>query len=205
MSEKYGKNHSQAKKEKIASITPVTCEVTGEKGPVEAHHTVLRSFGGPDLSSNYIILATSFHKYVHDVCNVQDKESHFYQRKLLAQKYFQDPLQEHADKFKKKIEDIDAVLMPQFIQNMLNNLSHNVREKVLELTLICNFSTIRDLNMKNHKLQAELDRVVSKGNSHKTKQIIHPYKNNGFHPISEEDMTIIDDTEEPPTHDYSYL
>jgi hypothetical protein len=167
----YGRTHHDAKQEKLALLVePNKCQVTGETGPLEAHHVVTRTHSGPDMASNYIMLKNTFHSYIHSVMNVTGEDEKFYKRLGLAKKLWNNPTALDTDTTRSKIAEIDNTLIVQYINNTLNNLSHHVREKVLFLTLVANFETIRDLNFQNHKKDVIISQLMQENKSLKTLQ-----------------------------------
>lgn len=153
----YGREHTSAKREKLAEVFSLECEVTGEKGRLEAHHVVPKSFSGADTKSNYILLKDTFHGYLHYCINVKEHDEQFFRRLGLAKKIWKNPLAVDVERTKHELDILDKLLIPIYIKNTMNNLTHNVREKVLELTLISNFETIRDLNIQVHQLKQQLN------------------------------------------------
>jgi hypothetical protein len=157
----YGKQHTTAKHEKLAGVLSPKCEVTNSTGKLECHHVVPKSFTGPDMKNNYILLKDTFHGYLHYCVNVKEQDEQFYRRLGLAKRLWNDPLGSRAESTHKELDVLDKLLIPIYIQNTMNKLQHNVRDKVLELTLISNYETIRDLTIKVHQLEAELQQVRS--------------------------------------------
>jgi len=152
----YGREHSGAKRDKLGELSVLACEVTGSMSNLEAHHTVPKFFNGPDMKSNYQILAQDFHQYLHYIVNVSNDQL-VLMRKMESKKLWNAPLHEYAQKAKSKIDAIDEILMAQFVDNLINKLAHDVREKVLYLTLLSNMKTIRDLTVENHTLKSQLN------------------------------------------------
>lgn len=157
----YGREHTSAKREKLAEVISRKCEVTGEQGNMECHHQVPKCFSGPDMKHNYVLLKDTFHSYLHNAINVTGEEEIFYKRLGMAKKLWNNPLSQEAPELKRKISEIDSVLIPKYINNTINKLAYNVRDKVVELTMVSNYHTIRELNMKVHELEAKLAQFSS--------------------------------------------
>ena len=157
MSKKYGQPHREAKQRKLASMDTVQCEMTGVKKPLEAHHTVPRLFNGPDHESNYQLLSSHFHHQVlHYTCNVSDNKmvgERIKQTNTLRKHILDDARSAEA---KSKIDEIDESLIVEYIDNMMNKMSHHYREQIVRLTLINSFKTIRDLTIDNMRLKAQM-------------------------------------------------
>lgn len=152
----YGPEHRLAKGQKLSQMQEVACEVTGAKHNLEAHHSVPRLFNGPDHPSNYQILQQHFHQQVlHRACNIDDPKligKRVVITKRIAKHITDD---EKLAELRPQMEDLDEVLIAEYISNMLNKLQHQYRERVLELTLVSSFKTIRDLNLENQRLRAQ--------------------------------------------------
>lgn len=154
----YGERHRQERQEKLESMEAQRCEVTSSEKQLEAHHAVPRMFNGPDLAANYQILTSHFHQQIlHTACNIQDP-------KLVGHRtYLSNSIKKHIlddekrEKAHEEIRKIDKIMIAEYITNMLNKLAHTYREKVIELTLINNFETIRDLHIENMKLKKMME------------------------------------------------
>lgn len=157
---KYGKDHREAKKRKFDSMEHVQCEMTGDTKNLNAHHAVPKLFNGPDHESNYQVLSSHFHHQVlHYTCNVSDKELVGERIKLTNTilKHILDG--EKVASARQRIEEIDDVLIDEYISNMMNKMQHHYRDKLLYITLINSFKTIRDLNIENRILKAQMGAI----------------------------------------------
>lgn len=132
------------------------CEVTGSRVRLNAHHVTPRLFNGPDMAANYMMLSEHFHTQVlHALCNVSDKElvgervrlTHTIKKHILSD--------DKVAQAKERIDEIDDVLIDEYIHNKVNRLPHDVRERVIELTLIHSFKTIRDQAIRILQLEAK--------------------------------------------------
>lgn len=157
----YGDEHRQARKERLDIIADKygqpQCEVTGQRDDLQAHHAVPRLFNGPDAPSNYQILQGHFHQQVlHAACNVTDREK-VKRRVQLTRELYKHILDEEKSKeIKAEIDYIDSHLIEEYIFNMLNKMQHHYRDKVIHLTLVSSFHTIKDLNIENERLRRQL-------------------------------------------------
>jgi len=156
----YGPEHRKAKEEKIASMGKVQCQVTGSQSRLNAHHNCPRLFNGPDLSANYVMLSEHFHTQVlHALCNVSDKEL-VAERVRLTNTIKKHILSDERVKVaKQRVDEIDDVLIDEYIHNTMNRLPHDVRETVIELTLIHSFKTIRDQAIRILQLEAKNEAI----------------------------------------------
>jgi hypothetical protein len=150
--EKYGRDYRSARKEKLKDMKYPHCEVTAGTEHLEAHHNVPKLFNGADVKENLIILKRDFHAYIHEVCNVKNNEL-VYQRQNIAKKMLQDINGLQAQHYKKQLDDIDEILMREYVDNMILGISDRYRDKILGLTLISQMQTIKTLTIK--LLQAE--------------------------------------------------
>lgn len=153
---KYGPEHRAAREEKLASMPVQQCQVTGSKNRLQAHHATPRLFNGPDIAANYIMLSEHFHTQVlHALCNVSEKEL-VAERVRLTNTIKKNILSDEKVKgTKERIDEIDDVIVDEYISNIMNKLPHDVRERVIELTLIHSFKTIRDQAIRILQLEAK--------------------------------------------------
>lgn len=151
----YGREHRDAKKERIEQLGEGKCEITGEKKDLEGHHNSPKLFSGPDFASNYIILTKDFHSYLHTICNVHNNEL-IGKRLHLANKINKEPTSPHFEYTKKALDKIDDELMREYISNQIMHIQGDVRDKLLEISLLSCYKTIRDLSIKNRQLEHEL-------------------------------------------------
>ena len=152
MMEQYGKRHREERQKKKDSLAEQRCEVTGQKGPLEAHHDVPRLFNGPNHRSNYTMLQSHFHqKILHAACNVDAPD--IVRTRVGLTRKLQDQINtrefESIPHTREQIEDIDEYLIDQYIENMMNNLAHKFRDKVFKVTAVNSFKTIRDLTIEH--------------------------------------------------------
>jgi len=129
------------------------CEITGEKENIQAHHSQPRYLGGPDHKSNYILLEKDFHMMLHD--KTWSRNPKLIEERSKVKKYLvKDPDNEQA---RKRLEEIDGVLMPEYIHKLINKLPHEIREKVVEATLLSSFCSVRDLTMQVLDLRKQVE------------------------------------------------
>lgn len=155
MQEKYGSDYKEARKEKMNSMPIPACEVTYKHDNLETHHNHPKMFDGPDIKENLIVLARDFHAYIHQVCNVQNNDL-VYKRKHYAKKIWNEPNSLGVPHTKKKIAEIDDVLMKEYIQNMIFGISDRYLQKVLEITLFSQMKTIREQSIEIRQLKDKL-------------------------------------------------
>lgn len=154
----YGPDHRAAKTEKLESLPTKACEVTGQYKALEAHHSVPRLFDGPNKKENYMILSHAFHKYLHSICDVDDKE--LVQERTSMTYRIQNNLRDDqkVESAKQKIRRIDDILMPEYIYALVHVLGKEYKN-IIELTILSNFHTIRELTIENLQLKAKLDSI----------------------------------------------
>lgn len=173
LNEAYGQRHRDARAEKIKQIREkegqAQCEVTGETEKLCAHHAVPRLFNGADIPSNYQLLQADFHQRVlHASCNVTNPDL-VKERVILSRQLVKHILDEEKhQQIKEHIDFIDDQLIEEYIFNMLNKLQHQYREKVIHLTLVNSFKSVRDLHIENIKLRAEMQQMQAKMDAHET-------------------------------------
>jgi len=158
---KYGVEHREAKQEKaIRTEGEQECQVTGKKECLNAHHNVPKFFNGPDMSSNYIMLDESFHRYLHYICNVT-KNNLVGQRIMLTNK-----ISKHIHDDSKvldtlrEMDKVDDKLIPEYIHNMMHGMPESVQELLTFHSLVSCFKTIRDMRVKIMQLEAKGASVV---------------------------------------------
>lgn len=157
----YERKHS-AEKKKAVDERGLFCEITGQSGDssqIEAHHSMPRYLSGPDHKSNYLLLEKSFHKALHD--ETWSDHPHLIAERKRIRKF----LRKHPDHVdaRRRLESIDAVLIPEYIHKLLNKLPYDVREKVNEATHNASFCTIRDLTLEILSLRQKLEEVQNEG------------------------------------------
>lgn len=160
-SSKYGEQHRVERAKKLISMEEQKCQLTDmPTQPLEAHHVVNRLFNGPDLASNYAMLSNNVHQNVlHPICNVHEPQmvgERVRLTKALVHYILDD---EKREKIHDQIRAIDKVLISEFINNLMNKLPHHFRERMIEITTISNYETIRDLNIENMKLKKQLEAI----------------------------------------------
>jgi len=150
--EKYSREYREARAVKIKEMKVPHCEVTYSEDNLEGHHVVPKFFSGADVKQNLIILTKDFHAYIHSVLNVKDGEL-VHKRNFFAKQIYKNPNSIDVARHKERLDDIDDVLMAEWVQNNIMNISDKYREKVLEMTLLSHMKTIKELKIK--LLQAE--------------------------------------------------
>lgn len=157
--EKYGEAHRQAKKAKLERVG-YKCQITEEQKRLESHHVQPKSLdigteNNLEFESNHMILASHFHKALHEAANVGPENTQLlFQRKQYAKRVWKDP--EDGESME-KLRRSDEVLYEAFIKNMLDNLSHSFREKVIHATLISFMETNRDIKIEIRKRDVEIE------------------------------------------------
>lgn len=154
--DKYGSEYKQARKEKIASQAVPADEITHSTQDLETHHSQPKMFNGPDVKENLIILCRDFHAYIHQICNVKDNEL-IYKRLALSKKIRSEPNSMSVEGSKKRLDEIDSVLMREYIVNTMN-LSANFRDKVLEITMFSQMQTIKTQAIEIMQLKDQLQK-----------------------------------------------
>lgn len=154
--DKYGSEYKQARKEKIDSQAVPADEITHSTQDLETHHSQPKMFNGPDVKENLIILCRDFHAYIHQICNVKDNEL-IYKRLALSKKIRSEPNSMSVEGSKKRLDEIDSVLMREYIVNTMN-LSANFRDKVLEITMFSQMQTIKTQAIEIMQLKDQLQR-----------------------------------------------
>lgn len=152
----YGESHYQAKKEKKKRMSHGNCEETGETRNIQYHHEVPRMFNGVDHHSNYTQYVAWFHQKVHHTCNIREYSSLITQRlqltRIIEKNLCDDKKRDHAHQ---QLEDIDNLLITEYVNNMVDGLIDEHREAI-KRTLASNFKTIRDLTIENRVLTAKM-------------------------------------------------
>lgn len=159
--EKYGKEYRDARGEKMKSVPVPSCEVTYSTKELETHHNQPKMFQGPDIQSNLVILQKDFHAYLHQICNVKDNEL-IYRRNHFSKSIWNDPNGLSAEGQKKRIAEIDDVLMREYIDNMILGIGDRYRDKVIALTILSNMHTIRELSIENRQLKDQIQKLTTK-------------------------------------------
>jgi hypothetical protein len=155
--EKYGSGYKQARKEKMSSQAVPADEVTYSTQDLETHHSQPKMFNGPDVKENLIILCRDFHAYIHQICNVKDNDL-IYKRLALSKKIRSEPNSMSVEGSKKRLDEIDSVLMREYIQNMILNVSQNYKEKVIEITMLSQMQTIKTQAIEIMQLKDQLQK-----------------------------------------------
>lgn len=161
-SKNYGSAHSQEKK-KAVEDRGLFCEVTGASGysnDIEAHHSQPRYLNGPDVKENYVLLEKGFHRALHDA-TWSEHPKLISERSKLKRFLFKRPDHEAA---RKRLEEIDGVLIPEYIHKLLNKLPFDLRENVVETTLVSTYSTVTRLTLEVLSLRKELEEVQNVSN-----------------------------------------
>ena len=148
----YGPEHKEQKALAIQE-RGYKCEITGETREVQAHHQQPRYLGGPDNKNNYLLLDKDFHMMLHD--KTWSENPDLIMERAKVKKFLKkDP---ENDQAKRRLEEIDSVLMPEYIHKLINKLPHDIREKVIEATLCSSFCTVRDLTMQVLDLRKQVE------------------------------------------------
>lgn len=111
-------------------------------------------FSGPDVPENLQRLAAGFHAYLHEVCNVKD--SKLVGRRIHLANYIKKNIldDEKVKIAKAQLSEVDEVLMPEYVGNLVNKLCEEYKE-MLFLTVLNNFKTIKVLTIENMQLKAK--------------------------------------------------
>lgn len=157
--EKYGEAHREARRRRLERVDN-KCEVTQEKKNLQGHHVQAKYLdvvgqGSPEFESNYMILTDHFHKYLHDITRSERGEL-VGERQEQVRTIWEDPEDAAA---LKRLRDIDEVLYNEFVEKMLSNLSHGVREKVIKATLVSFLGTNRDVKIALRQKSIELEQA----------------------------------------------
>lgn len=164
--EKYGEEHRTAKSKRMARVGD-KCEITGSRRDLQGHHVQpkyldITGEGNPEFESNYMILTEEYHKYIHDITKPSHPNSPLtFKRKGLVQRLWDNPKDEDA---MKRLRDIDEVLYAEFINKMLSNVKHSIRERIIQTTFISFLGTNRDLKIalrdKDIDLQVAQEKIT---------------------------------------------
>lgn len=152
--EKYGSEYKQSRKEKMASQVVPADEVTYSTQELETHHGQPKMFNGPDVKENLIILCRDFHAYIHKICNVKDNDL-IYKRASIAKKIWHEPNSMAVPGSKKRLDEIDNVLMREYVVNTMN-LGQNFRDKVIEITMLSQMQTIKTQAITIRQLEDQI-------------------------------------------------
>lgn len=169
--EKYGKDHKEAKAERLKINGNNKCEVTGSGGNMDSHHNSPKCFDGNDSVGNSLILADHFHQYLHKVAYVSSPEQ-FAVRSAEAKKFWNEPLSIYASKAKAKIQEIDRGLMLQYVTKLLTSFHADLQSILTIKTVVRNMETIRDLRFENHEIKKELEMYKQRFGELNTTKII---------------------------------
>tara|TARA_Y100000310_G_scaffold88896_1_gene85980 strand:- start:436 stop:999 length:564 start_codon:yes stop_codon:yes gene_type:complete len=157
----YGNKHREERRKKKERLGDY-CEITGEEakgsGELHSHHSHPRSLDfmdAGDMQSNYMLILEEYHKLIHKVCDVSNKNL-LLKRRGYAKKVWNDTSDHEAHD---KLREADEILIPDFINKMMDRLPHYVREKVVRLTLINAFKTNRDLKIQERTKDQEIERL----------------------------------------------
>lgn len=153
--EKYGREYKDARKEKLGSMPVPTDEVTYSTEDLETHHSQPKMFDGPDVKENLIVLCRDFHAYIHQICNVKNNEL-IYKRLAISKQIRKDPNGMAVEGQKKRLDELDEVLMKEYIENMVMNLGQNYRDKVLKVTHYSQMQTIKTQAIKILQLEDKI-------------------------------------------------
>lgn len=171
MYEKYGESHRQAKLEKQAqSGGERVCRVTGASENIHYHHNLPKLFNGANHPSNYLELAQWLHVHLHESANVNDPNM-VGKRVSLTRNLMQNLLNpEVANELIAKIRELDSYMLEMYVSNLLNNISHKVREQVIFHTILTGMNSTRDLSIEREmllkrveQLENEIARLTSQG------------------------------------------
>lgn len=157
MANNYGNKHREERRKRLDQLDKKQCEL--KNAPLEAHHNVPRLFNGVDLASNYSMLHTVIHNYLHQICNVTNTElvGERIKASNYTKKYILDD--EKRQRGIDRIEELDNVMLAEYIARLVFNLSKDY-EGVLFMTLLSNAKTIRDLSIENLRLEKTLENLV---------------------------------------------
>lgn len=156
MDEKYGNRHRQEKQKRIDQ-NGRQCEYTGSTRNLEAHHAVPRLFNGADLASNYQILESTLHNYLHQICNVTNNE--LVGKRIKASNY----VKKHILEDEKReagidmIESLDNIMLAEYVARLVFLLEEEYKGMIY-LTMLSNAKAIRDLSIENYRLRSLLDK-----------------------------------------------
>jgi len=103
-----------------------------------------------------MILSHAFHQYLHSICNVDNKD--LVQDRISMTYRIQNNLRDDhkVNSAKQRIRQIDDQLMPEYIYALVHVLGKEY-QNLIELTILSNFHTIRELTIENLQLKAKLD------------------------------------------------
>lgn len=156
----YGPEYRKAREEKKDSMEDLRCEIT-KRERVENHHVVPKMFSGPDVPENLQRLASAYHAYVHEICNVKD--SKMVGRRIHLANYIKKNIldDEKVKIAKAQLAEIDEILMPEYVGNLVNKLCEEYKE-MLFLTVLNNFKTIKVQTIEIMQLKAKLEKYERK-------------------------------------------
>lgn len=166
--EKYGQEYKNARKDKMQTMNIPHDEITYSTNNLETHHSQPKMFHGPDVKENLIILCKDFHQYIHDICNVKDNEL-IYRRKHYSKKIWNDPNSLGVEHTKQKLEEIDDVLMREYIENMILGISDKYKMQVIRITMLSQMHTIREQAIQIAQLKDALQSTSPKKNERSKK------------------------------------
>lgn len=158
--EKYGREYKDARKEKMESMAVPIDEITRSSELLETHHSQPKMFDGPDVKENLIVLCRDFHAYIHQICNVKNNEL-IYKRLAISKQIRKDPNGMAVEGQKKRLDELDEILMKEYIENMVMNLGQNYRDKVLKVTHYSQMQTIKTQAIKILQLEDKIRTLES--------------------------------------------
>lgn len=152
----YGPEYQKAKQEKKESMADPRCEIT-KRDKVEHHHVVPKAFSGPDMPENLQRLASGFHAYLHEICNVKD--SKMIGRRIHLANYIKKNIKddEKVKVAKAQLYELDEILIPEYVANLVYKVGEEYRE-ALYLTIVNNFQTIKAQAIEIAQLKAKLEK-----------------------------------------------
>ena len=157
---RYPSEHKEERKKAIEERGE-QCEITGAIADcmrnvrIEAHHTVARVFGGPHLSSNYQLLESHFHAFLHRW--TKSDHPHLIQKRAqLQESITNNPNNSLAIS---RAKEVDSIIIPEYIEKLMD-LPTDLRDKLIASTLESTFTTIRDLTIEVAQLREQLHREL---------------------------------------------
>ena len=151
--EKYGESHKEAKRLRYEQEGRKQCKVTGQWRDVEYHHATPRFFNGANHPSNYQEVVKFVHQQLHQAANITDP-SIVAKRVHLTKLLMRNLTSEEFPQIHQSIREMDKVLVAQYVQNMLDNISHKYRDKIIELTMVSGMDSTRDLSIELERIKA---------------------------------------------------
>lgn len=151
---KYSEMHRQ-EREAVIDERGYQCEVSGEVIDIECHHVQPRYLDGPDNRNNYQLLQHDIHAKVHKVTGTEHGNL-LNSRKAAKKRLLKDP---YNEKQYEHLCNIDAVLIPEYVSKLVNELPNGIRDIIVEQTIISNFNTIRDMALTILQLRNEIENI----------------------------------------------